>query len=89
VVAICGIAIVIGGPLILAWRTMDSRVLRLETIYEERQKAETIQRTTEIEQRSLLTQQIAALANRLTDLQIDVAKLVGAASVRNTTNGKH
>ena len=80
IVAIIGIAFVIGGPLMLAWRSMDTRVLRLETIYEESQKAEVVRDRNLSDQRTQLSIQIDRLSARLEALQIDVAKLVGAAT---------
>ena len=80
IVAIIGIAFVIGGPLMLAWRSMDTRVLRLETIYEESQKAEAVRDRNQTDQRTQLSIQIDRLSSRLEALQIDVAKLVGAAT---------
>lgn len=77
-VAIAGIALVIGGPLIIAWRTMETRLLTVELAAESQQKQFMQQLTDMREQRAIFSLSLKELGDNMTSLRIDVAKIIAA-----------
>ena len=87
-VAIAGIAVVIGGPLMLAWRSMENRVVVLETKQEAQQSAEMRRDSDAREQRIAVLSQMKDLGDGITKMQISFAKLeaqIGAATTAAAT----
>lgn len=81
IIAIGGIAIVVGGPFIIWGRAMESRVLTLEQIQIQLEKKE-IERFAELkEQRAIADRNYRELADALQRLQISFAKLEAQLSV--------
>ena len=74
-IAIVGIAIVIGGPLILAWRAMEARVQKLEVIYEENLRQELGREAAIREQRAVIALQFKEFNDSIQRLQVSVGKL--------------
>lgn len=74
-IAIIGIAVVIGGPLILAWRSMEARVQKLEVILEQSAAQDALREAATREQRGLISAQFKDLNDNLQKLQIAVGKL--------------
>ncbi len=77
-VAIVGIAVVIGGPLIFAWRSMESRILVIETIQSVQQRQFEQLLSEERERRGVFATQMKDLGDVLTALRLDVARLTNA-----------
>lgn len=81
IVAILGIALVIGGPFIVWGRAMEGRVLTLENIASQLEKKEA-ERIAEVrDQRALADRNYRELADALQRLQVSFAKLEVQLSV--------
>lgn len=78
-VGIVGIAFVIGGPLLLAWRAIDSRILTIEIRDEARSKNDDKRDTEAREFRTQISTQLGDLAKQMTATQITLGVLSGAA----------
>lgn len=74
-IAIVGVAVVIGGPLILAWRSMEARVQKLEIILEEQTRQDNRREVVTSEQRGLIAAQFKDLNDNMQKLQVAVGKL--------------
>ena len=75
-VGIMGVAIVIGGPVLIWGRAMENRVLTLENVKEESIKSDTKKEADLREQRTLVGGRLDKIDDRMNSIQIDVAKLV-------------
>lgn len=73
IVAIVGVAIVIGGPLMLAWRGMENRVVVLETKQEAQSLFEKKREDDAKEQRAALAIQVKDMADNIKTMQISFA----------------
>lgn len=81
-VAIAGIALVVGVPVLVWGRAMESRVLALEVIQVERQKGEASRDTDAREQRIAITSRLDKLDDKVTQMQIQIGQIVPAAKTR-------
>lgn len=77
IVGIIGVAIVIGGPLILAWRAIDSRILTIEIKDEARQKNEDKRDIEVLAWRATISTQLNDIAKQMTQQQIALGILTG------------
>ena len=77
IVGILGIAIVIGGPLILAWRAIDTRILTIEVRDEVRAKSDDKHDVEQREFRTLISSQLSELSKQMTQTQITLGVLSG------------
>ncbi len=79
-VAIFGVAVVIGGPILVWGRAMENRVLTLENVKEETNKNDVKKEGDLREQRTLVGARLDKFDDRMNQIQIDVAKLVTSVS---------
>lgn len=75
-VAIGGIAIVVGGPVLVWGRAMESRVLALEVIQTERSKTDVARESDRRDERAQITTRLDTLNDKVTQLQIQIGQLV-------------
>jgi hypothetical protein len=75
-VGIVGVALVVGGPVLFWGRVMENRVLTLENINVERDKATVKEAVDSRDQRSLVGSRLDKIDDKMNQLQVDVAKLV-------------
>lgn len=69
ILQIVGMAVVLGGPAILAWRSMETRILTLENIYVQTEKRDTERSKLAEEQRNALGLQLKELSDAVRNLQ--------------------
>jgi hypothetical protein len=77
IVGVVGIAIVIGGPLILAWRAIDTRILTIEVKDEVRIKCDDKRDTEARDFRTQISAQLSDLSKQMTQTQITLGVLSG------------
>ena len=75
-VAIGGIALVIGVPTYFAWRAMADQVLALGLIQKHLQDQIVQMVSDERERRTTFSAQVNGLTDKVTSIQIDVAKII-------------
>lgn len=74
-VAVVGVAIVIGGPILIWGRAMETRVQALEVVQEQRSKME-LQRDADIrEQRNALIARLDKFEEQVTQLRVAIGAL--------------
>jgi hypothetical protein len=78
-VGIVGIAIVIGGPMFLAWRAMESRLLMVEIKNDLQQKADERRDLETREFRNQIGSQLLELSKQMTQTQISLGILTAPA----------
>lgn len=81
-VGIVGVAVVIGGPLIVAWRSAETRILTLEVTQAHMQGSLSRALDEGNRDRSAITTQIKEVADKMTALQIDVAKIIATQALQ-------
>lgn len=74
---IIGVAIVIGGPLILAWRAIDSRILTIEIKNEASLKNDERRDIEARDFRAVISAQLTDLSKQMTQQQIALGVLTG------------
>lgn len=75
-VGILGVALVVGVPVLVWGRAMESRVLALEVIQVERNKVETSREADRRDERTQITTRLDTLTDKVTQLQIQIGQLV-------------
>jgi len=73
-VAIFGIALVVGGPVLVWGRAMESRVQALEVMQGERQKGDVAKEADVREQRAQLALRLDKLDEKVTSMQIQLGR---------------
>lgn len=81
IVGVIGVAIVIGGPLILAWRAIDTRILTIEVKDESRIKNDERRDSEAREFRNVISSQLTELSKQMTQQQIALGILTAKAPV--------
>lgn len=81
-VGIAGVALVVGVPVLVWGRAMESRVLALEVIQVERAKGETTREADRRDERIQITTRLDTLTDKVTQLQIQVGQLVPTVKPR-------
>lgn len=82
-VGIVGVAIVIGGPLVVAWRSAETRILTLEVTQAHMQGSLSRALDEGNRDRTAITTQIKEVADKMTSLQIDVAKIIATQALQS------
>lgn len=77
IVGVAGIAFVLGGPLILAWRAMDSRILTMEVKDEARMKNDDKRDIETREFKNTIGGQLSKISEQTMQLQIAIGVLSG------------
>lgn len=76
IVAVCGLALVIGGPILIWGRAIEGRVQVIEVKQDQQEKNQTDKETLRREELTKLTNTIDKLDDKVTQLQINVGRLV-------------
>lgn len=76
IIAVVSMALVVGGPILIWGRAMESRVQALEVIQVERAKSETQRDSDMRDQRVSLASRLDKLDEKVTQLQITVGQLL-------------
>lgn len=77
-VAIVGVAIVVGGPVLVWGRAMESRVQALEVIQDQRSKQETARDLDARDQRISILTRMDKIDEQVTQLRIELGKVTAA-----------
>lgn len=87
IIQIVGIAIVLGGPLIVWGRAMESRVFTLESSIVNLEKRDGQREEYAKEQRSQMFERLTKVDGSLQSLQVTVAEIRAQLSARNNSQG--
>lgn len=81
IIEILGLAVVLGGPMMVWGRAMESRVLTLETVQDERKRIE-------IEYRSSLTQKLDKMSDDMNKVQVQIGIVSTQITALNPPRGR-
>lgn len=87
-VAIGGIAVVIGGPLVVAWRSAETRILTLEVTQQNQSVQYKQMLDDEKERRGVFAVQMKELGDKVTLIQLDVGKILATQAQQSRVISK-